>query len=92
MSDIVRYYDKEKNPRGATFPFQPLSDITTEEWADLTDVQQASVDASGFWRKTKPRPAAKDEAEPATKKVARIATVGTDADAPVVPESEAVNG
>lgn len=57
MSDIVRYYDKEKNPQLGTFPFQPLSDISAEEWADLTPGQQASVDTSGFWRKAKPRPA-----------------------------------
>lgn len=90
MSDIERYYDQDKNPRGATFPFQPLGDITVEQWADLSESQQASVDAAGFWRKTKPRPAAKDEAEPTPKKAAstkndQTFTVTDNA----VPESEA---
>lgn len=79
MSDIVRYYDSDKNPRGATLPFQPLCDITAEEWADLNEVQQASVDAAGFWRKTKPRPATEPKAI-------------TEKAPAVVPESESVNG
>lgn len=57
MSDIVRYYSREKNPQGGTFPFQPLCDITEAEWEDLTKGQRESVDASGFWLKTRPRPA-----------------------------------
>lgn len=79
MSDIVRYYDSDKNPRRGTFPFQPLSDITAEQWADLNEVQQASVEASGFWRKTKPRPAVEPK-------------VTTEKAPAIVPESEAVNG
>lgn len=63
MADIVRYYIAEKNPDHATFPFQPLSDITADQWADLNENERDSVDAAGFWHKTKPRPA-KDEAAP----------------------------
>lgn len=60
MSDIIRYYDKRKNPDEGVFPFVPLADITDAEWKALEEWQQASIDACGYWLKSKPRPA-KDE-------------------------------
>jgi hypothetical protein len=92
MSDIVRYYESEKNPDRATFPFQPLSDITEAQWNDLSKGQRESVDASGFWRKTKPRPAAKSTKDDQTFTAAEPAIRPIDKKSPaVVPESKAVN-
>lgn len=51
---IARYYDESKNQDGAFFPGVPLRDIDTDEWDALTDRMRDSVDASSFYRKTKP--------------------------------------
>lgn len=51
---IARYYDESKND-GSAFDGVPLRDLTDEEFAALPAWLQASVDASPFYRKTKPR-------------------------------------
>lgn len=51
---IARYYDATKNPDGAYFEGVPLRDITEDEWIALEERQQAAIEASPFYRKTKP--------------------------------------
>lgn len=51
---IARYYEETKNPDRAFFPGVPLRDLTDDEWATLDKRMQESVDASPFYRKTKP--------------------------------------
>lgn len=65
MPVIVRYYDAEKNPDGASIDGAPLADISEEQFAEFPEWLQASVDATPFYRKTKPR-TEKPEAEPKT--------------------------
>lgn len=55
---VARYYDEDKNPYNAAFPGVPLRDIEDEEWELLPVWVQNSVDASPFYRKTKPQAAA----------------------------------
>ena len=55
MSDtIARHYDASKNPDGGGIPGAPLRDITQDEWDELPEWLQRSIDASPFYRKTKP--------------------------------------
>lgn len=51
---IARYYDASKNPDEAFFPGVPLRDLTSDEFDALPAHLQASLDASPFYRKTKP--------------------------------------
>jgi hypothetical protein len=51
---IARYYDESKNKEGAFFPGVPLRDLTEDEYAALTPRMRDSIDASSFYRKTKP--------------------------------------
>lgn len=63
MSDtIARYYDERKNPDGAFLPGVPLADLTEEQFDALPKWLQLSVDASPFYRKTKPRAESTDAA------------------------------
>lgn len=55
MSAIARYYIAEKNPDGAFLPGVPLRDLTAEEYDALPVWLQLSIDASDFYRATKPR-------------------------------------
>ena len=57
------YYDPSKNPGGASLDGVPLRDLTEEEFAELPNWLQASVDATPFYRKTKPRHPSEAEAE-----------------------------
>jgi hypothetical protein len=56
MSDekTARYYEAGKNPEGGMLPGVPLRDLTESEFAALPDWLQRSVDASPFYRKTRP--------------------------------------
>jgi hypothetical protein len=97
---VARYYDESKNPDGAQgIPGVPLADITEERFARLPKWAQASADASGFYRKTRPgeaKAAAPAKAKaPAKKKAAARpkAAVVTPAPAPApAPEQPAVAG
>jgi hypothetical protein len=51
---VARYYDASQNPEGAYFSGVPLRDIEQAEWDELPEHVQQSVDASPFYRKTKP--------------------------------------
>lgn len=51
---IERYYDASKNPDRAALGGVPLGDLDTATWEGLTPHQQRSVDATGFYRKTRP--------------------------------------
>lgn len=51
---IARYYDEAKNPDGAFLPGVPLADLTEAQFEALPDWLRLSVDASPFYRKTKP--------------------------------------
>lgn len=59
---IARYYDASKNEAGGYLPGVPLRDLTQDEYDALPAWIQASIDASGFYRKTKV-PAATTKAE-----------------------------
>lgn len=61
MSTIVRYYDATKNPDGGYLPGVALGDLTDEQYDALPKWLQESVDASPFYRKTKPSAAKKEE-------------------------------
>jgi len=61
---IARYYDEAKNPDGAHLPGVPLRDITEEEFDALPAWLQLSVDASPFYRKSKPAEQAKAASKP----------------------------
>lgn len=50
-----RYYNPERNPSGAYLPGVPLGDMTDQEFAALPLWVQRSVDASGFYFRSKPR-------------------------------------
>lgn len=60
---IARYYDESKNPDRAFFPGVPLRDLTQADYDALSKHQQASIDASPLYRKTKPRADALDKPE-----------------------------
>lgn len=56
MSESIgRWYDETKNLDRAFFPGIPLRDLTQAEWDALDDRMQESLDATPFYRKTKPR-------------------------------------
>lgn len=57
--NIARYYDEGKNLDGGALPGVPLADITEEDFNQLPEWLQRSVDASPMYRKTKPRAEAK---------------------------------
>lgn len=54
MDDIVRYYDKSKNPEHASLPGVPLRDLERSEFESFPKWLQKSIDACIFYRKTKP--------------------------------------
>jgi hypothetical protein len=61
---IARFYEEAKNPDGATLPGVPLADLT-EEFYDAQPAHiQRSIDAVGFYRKTKPRAESTPRREP----------------------------
>lgn len=64
---IARYYDESKNAGGAFFPGVPLRDLTEDEWLALPQRYKDSVDASPFYRKTKPPTDAAPPKAPAPK-------------------------
>ena len=71
MSDIARYYDRDANPDGRVFHGVPLADIAQSHWDTLPSWLQASVDASGLYRKTPPgkgKADSKADPKPATQK------------------------
>jgi len=51
---IARYYDETKNPDTLYLDGVPLRDLMSDEFDALPAWLQASVDACGFYRKTKP--------------------------------------
>jgi hypothetical protein len=98
---VARYYDADKNPDGAQgIPGVPLADITEARFARLPKWAQASVDASGLYRKTKPseaKAAAPAKAAPKKKAAAaarpKAAAVVTPAPAPApAPEQPTLAG
>jgi len=63
---IIRYYHTDKNPDEAMLPGVPLRDLEEDEFDNMLEWLQNSIDDSGFWTKTdttkkKPASAAKDE-------------------------------
>lgn len=54
MSEIARYYEEGKNPDGGMLPGVPLRDLTKAEFDALPVWLQLSIDASPFYRKTRP--------------------------------------
>lgn len=50
-----RYYDASRNPEGAQFHGVPLRDLDADEFEALPLWLQHSVDASPFYRRTRPR-------------------------------------
>jgi hypothetical protein len=53
----ARYYDASANPDEAYLPGVPLRDLNEDEFAAYPKWLQDSVDASPFFRKTKPQSA-----------------------------------
>lgn len=51
---IARYYVPDRNPTGASLPGVPLADISEEQYDAFPAWLQLSIDAVGFYRKTKP--------------------------------------
>ncbi len=62
MESIARYYVESANPDGASLPGVPLADLTDEAFDALPKWLQLSIDASTFYRKTKPSAPAKADA------------------------------
>jgi hypothetical protein len=58
---VARYYDASANPDGLFFSGVPLRDLTDDEWNELPEHLQGSVDAAPFYRKTKPTSAKADK-------------------------------
>lgn len=55
MSDpIVRYYVESANPDGAFLPGVPLADLPDSLYISFPAWLRASIDASPFYRKSKP--------------------------------------
>lgn len=51
---VSRYYVEDRNPDGATLPGVPLADLDEETFDAYPAWLQASIDASPFYRKSKP--------------------------------------
>jgi len=51
---IARYYDASKNEYDQFFPGVPLDDLDEEFFSSLPEWLQNSIDATPFYRKTKP--------------------------------------
>ena len=62
-ADVVLYYDADANPNGLSYPGVPLTDLTKEQYEAMPKWIQKSVDASDFYRKTRPRKAAASDNE-----------------------------
>jgi hypothetical protein len=66
---IARYYNAAANTEGRYFPGVPQGDIDEARWEALPKWLQETVDASPFYRKTKPSEAkAAPKAEPVAPK------------------------
>ena len=69
MSDkIVWHYDASKNPGGEFYPGVPLTDLTEDDVAGLSEHNRAGVEAAPWYRKTAPKDEAAEAKTPAQAK------------------------
>jgi hypothetical protein len=61
---IARHYDETKNPEGVYLPGVPLRDIEQEAFDAYPVWLQLSIDACGFYRKSKPAEQARPTSKP----------------------------